>query len=74
LVEAGLVEAGLVAVLPGSTERPSTGELSCDSIGKFLLHGSPQQILMKETVPDSKQFIGCSWWNMDADYIIPYPS
>jgi hypothetical protein len=44
-------------------------ELSCGSIVKCLLHGSPWQILMKDAVQDSKMFIDYSWWKMDA-----YPS
>ena len=38
------------------------GELSCGSIVKCLLHGSPWQILMEKTVRGSKLFImenGC---------------
>jgi hypothetical protein len=52
----------------GIAERPSTstGELSCSAVIKCLLHGSPQQILMKETICGSKQFIGCLWQKMDA--------
>ena len=42
------------------------GELSCGSVAKCLLHGSPLQILMKETIHGSNQFIGCSWWKMNA--------
>ena len=66
-----LVEVDLVVVVAGSAERSSTGELSCGSVVKRLLHGSPKQILMKETVHSSKQFVGCSWWTMDAKCTIP---
>jgi hypothetical protein len=61
-----LVEAGLVAVVAESTERPSMGELSCGSVVECLPHGSPLWLLLKETVHSSKQFIGCSWWKMDV--------
>ena len=60
-----------MAVVAGSTERPSMGELSCGFVGECLLHGSPRRILMKETVHGSKQFISCSWLNMDAQCTIP---
>lgn len=52
---------GLVAVVAGSAERSSMGELNCCSIVKCLLHTSPQQILMKETVRGSRLFIDHSW-------------
>ena len=50
----------LVAVVAGSTERPSMGEYICDSVDKGLPqvpHGGSWWILTKETVHGSKQFI-----------------
>ena len=43
--------------MAGSAERPSTGELSWGPVVKCLFHGSPWQILMKETIHGSKQFL-----------------
>ena len=37
------------------------GELNCSSVVECLLHESPWQILMKETIHGSKQFIRCSF-------------
>ena len=39
------------------------GELNCSSVGEGLL-GSPQPVLMKDSVYGSKLFIDCSWWKI----------
>lgn len=60
MIVLNLAETDLVTVVAGrdgSEERSSMGELSCDPVGKLHLHDSPQHILMKEIVHDSKQLI-----------------
>ena len=54
-----LVKSGSVETMAGSAETPSK-ELSCISVVECLLHGSPWQVLMKQMIHVSKQFIGCS--------------
>jgi hypothetical protein len=58
-----VLEAGLVAVVSGSVERPFMRKLSCSSV---LEHLSMADLDENDRPCLTIFFISCSWWEMDA--------